>query len=119
MGYLVLALVGFACGALAMFFGLDSKRKRIEESKRRLDADTLLSQQQSEELINHQRQLNEKIDHLNSVRLEFEKRVISYDELKGENGTLKRDLRNIAINLHKLELDRDLQHQSQATIAER
>jgi len=119
MGYLVFALVGFACGGLAMFFALDAKRKRVEKLHQQQETQVRQNQERSEEINNRQKQLNQAIASLNSGRQEFEKQVISYRELTDENGLLKRDLRNLAINMRKLELDRDVQPQSQAVIAQK
>jgi len=119
MGYLVLALVGFACGGLAMYFGVIAERMRLVELKRRLDIQASLNQQQGQEVTDRQNHLNDAVTQLNSAHQEFEKQVISYNELTSENTVLKRDLRNIAVNVRKLELDQDLQQQSQAAIAEK
>jgi hypothetical protein len=49
----------------------------------------------------------------------FKKNVIAYDDLVAENAILKRDLLNIDVNLHKLEIDRDMQREKQSQLDER
>jgi len=50
---------------------------------------------------------------------EFERRVISYGEIQGENKILKRDLQNIDVHLNKLHLDGQAQQQRQKGLDER
>ena len=49
----------------------------------------------------------------------FEAKVVSFNELQEENTILKRDLRNLDVNVRKLQLDRDLQQQTQNTLDEK
>ena len=49
----------------------------------------------------------------------FRERSISCKELEDENRILKRDLRNLAIHVRKLDLDRDQQRQTQETLDEK
>jgi hypothetical protein len=145
MVYLIFALVGFACGGFAMMIALDAKRRKVQEQQAENAANASLHQKQFDELRTKQsqfveemrqqketlsRQLQERVDKIHSHEItinqqaekigsaqrEFESRVISYHELEGENGILKRDLRNLAIGMRKLELDRDLQNKSQAEL---
>ncbi len=62
------------------------------------------------------RRLNEQASQFNETQRQFDSRVISYKELEDENSILKRDLRNLAIGMRKLELDSTLQQQSQAAL---
>ena len=142
---IVFALVGFACGGLATIVALDTKRKKLQaiqadistsKTEHRLEVDDLRNQQQkfSQEIkIEREtlsRQLQERIEKIQgfeatlktqAAKLEDEQqllntRIISYKELNDENGLLKRDLRNLAIGMRKLELDQHLQQQSQASL---
>lgn len=49
----------------------------------------------------------------------FHARFISAKELQDENGILKQDLRNLAVKVRKLQLDRDQQQQTQETLDEK
>lgn len=49
----------------------------------------------------------------------FRERAISFKDLEDENGILKRDLRNLAIQVRKLQLDRDQQRQTQEMLDEK
>ena len=139
------ALIGVACGALAMFAAVDSKRKNIHaregkvlekelESKQQVErfyaekaqfTEALqrekqsLSQQLQErinKLTSYENTLNQREGKLAQDQQEYEKRVIAYSELQCENTWLKRDVRNLAIEMQKIELDQTLQQQSQEVL---
>jgi hypothetical protein len=142
---LLFALVGFACGGFAMMVALDAKRKKIQQDRAENAANAAQYQQEAEQLRNQHRQfademhrerenlsrqLQERLDKvrafedqqelqagkLTAFQQQLNSRVISYKELEGENIVVKRDLRNLAIGMRKLELDRNLQQQSQADL---
>ena len=92
----------------AAFLALETKRKAVRDHETRQQAQLLQIQQSS-------RELNEWQDRLRGQ----ESKVISYKELLDENALLKRDLRNIALGMSKLQLDRDQQRQTQHAIDER
>jgi hypothetical protein len=148
MVHLLFALIGFACGGVAMFVALDAKRKRLQKAETENASRAEEHQRNVEELRSRQvqfsedmqrerqslsRQLEERLDKLRgfeatlqdqSVKIkaaqqQFDSRIISYKELEEENATLKRDMRNLAVSIRKLELDRNLQHQSQAELDQR
>jgi hypothetical protein len=52
-------------------------------------------------------------------REEFEKQIITYANLSRENVALKRDLQNIDVTLHKLQLDGDARNKAQQHLDER
>jgi len=60
-----------------------------------------------------------RVAKLQEERREFSKQAIAYEELKGENALLKRDLQNLDINLNKLQLDVELQSQKQEQLDQR
>ncbi|MDB5297567.1 MAG: hypothetical protein JWO31_3550 [Phycisphaerales bacterium] len=56
---------------------------------------------------------------LRSRQAQFDARVIAYRELREENAILKRDLQNLDVNLHKLELDGEARDLRQADLTAR
>lgn len=108
MGPVLLALFGFVCGAALVFFVFEPRRKRVDDLDRKLkrfneeledrderlliEADRLRRERTSFELMRNQFQ---------SERLEFNQRIITYDDLSRENLILKTDLRNLAITAAK------------------
>lgn len=60
--------------------------------------------------------LNRLIADANAREADLQRRIISYRELQEENALLKRDLQNIDVNLHKLQLDGEARHQQQAQL---
>lgn len=130
MVYLVFALLGSACGGLAVYFALDTKRKKLDELQRRIEASKndndewfkkqgAHNQSVADHLKQRETQYNEVVAKFNAARQEFGNRVISYDELARENQMVKTDLRNIAVNIRKLELDRELQQKAQFAISDK
>jgi len=67
----------------------------------------------------HESALAERGAKLTAHERDLEARAVSYSELQGENAILKRDLRNLDVNLRKLELDRNQQQESQQALDER
>lgn len=127
MVHLIFALVGFACGGLAMFIALDAKRKRVQEMQRQQEKQIRENKEQLEtiqarenkfdgEMQRQQTQFSQAVAGLNTARKDFENQVITYREVTDENVILKRDLRNLAINLKKLDLDRELHNRSQVML---
>ena len=105
-------------------------RRRIEEQKRQQDAQAQRMQETQQAIKAKQQIVDEEDARLRAgrtefenevarsraARLEFEASVVSYKELQDENTILKRDLRNIDVHVRKLQLDRDLQRQTQDTL---
>jgi hypothetical protein len=56
---------------------------------------------------------------LDDRRRQLEARIISYQELQDENAIWKRDLQNVDVNLHKLELDGEARDLRQAELTAR
>jgi hypothetical protein len=108
MAYIVVTLLGLAGGWACAFLALENKRKGVQDRETRQKAQLLQIQQSN-------RELNEWQDRLKTQ----EAKVISYKEMLDENVLLKRDLRNIAVGVNKLQLDRDQQRQTQHAIDER
>ncbi len=148
MAYLVLSLAGMIAGGVCVFLALEAKRVRLALQKRQQAAreqkirDTVegikVRQQQATHALDARRQeldqlaarakaeqtarqqeLDHQIARLQMERADFDARVVSYGELSAENALLKRDLHNIDVTVRKLQLDRELQRQSQETLDQR
>ena len=65
------------------------------------------------------RNCNKFTEQFRAERARFDQRVVTYDELRVENGMLKRDLQNIDVNLHKVELDGQLREERQQELDRR
>lgn len=101
MAYFLMVLLGLLVGGAGVFFALARQRKTLAEAKKQRD-----SQRQEISQVLEDIRLREQKLH------EFEIRVVTYNELQEENAILKRDLRNAAVNLRKLELDHGAQRRS-------
>ncbi len=64
-------------------------------------------------------QVGVKENELASAQQRFQNQVISYRELQDENTILKRDLQNIDVNLHKLQLDGEPRQHKQEELDQR
>jgi hypothetical protein len=112
---LVFALVVFACGAgcVVTYFIMESPRKQAKEQLARLRSDRIRLEEERNELEDQTERLNTRKQSLASAIgehdrrakelaaqvAEFEKRIISYDELAIENSILKTDLKNLTVQM--------------------
>ncbi len=101
MLYAVVFVVGVIVGAASVFVILLETGRRLKAIEAR------------------QQELARQRARLKAKQEEFDARVVSYTELMDENTLLKRDLQNIDVDLRKLQLDRELQREKQATLDER
>lgn len=130
MDYVLIALIGLVGGGVCFFFATEPKRRRLDEQQRRHDAraDQFQKTQQAHDarkktlddeafrLNAARREFADDAARFGTARSEFDAKVISYKELQEENTILKRDLRNIDVNLRKAELDRQIQQQTQESL---
>jgi hypothetical protein len=126
-------LLAFVGGAACVYFPFEQKRKRLGAAIRlqqslaqqmlvdRQAIDTKLQELAHEEV--RLRALRSKLDNedaaLKNSRSEFEAMAISYLDLQAENTVLKRDLRNIHVGVRKVQLDVELQKQTQKAVEEK
>jgi multidrug resistance efflux pump len=100
MDYFLMVLLGLLGGGAGVFVALARQRRSLAEAKKQRES----QHKEISEILEDIRLREQKLH-------EFEIRVVTYNELQEENAILKRDLRNAAVHLRKLELD----HQSQET----
>ena len=105
MIYAIMLLIGLVGGGVSVFIALTERQRKLREQKARQDAkeSELRASIQSAEA--KKRALETEKAEFEVRRRGFEARVVSYDELLGENAILKRDLQNVDVNLRKLQLD--------------
>ena len=108
MLYAVMLLLGVFAGAISVYVILENRRRRLRELEDKLS-------RQAREIKETLPGIREREHELK----EFQAQVISYKELKDENAILKHDLQNIDVNLRKLQLDRDVQRESQEQLDQR
>ena len=65
------------------------------------------------------RDLDDATTRFKAAETEFNARAVSYKELQDENEIVKQDMRNLDVQMRKLELDRDVTRQSQDALDER
>jgi hypothetical protein len=119
MYYVLCFLVGVVVGGICLFLYVAEWHARIKAREAALAprakaADDAVSAANAKEqaLERHREEFDRHYE-------DFKQRIISYDELASENKILKRDLQNIDVNLHKLELDVDVQQRRQRQLDER
>jgi hypothetical protein len=122
-GPILLAILGFGCGATLFYFLLEPRRVRLEALDRRLkrlDRDLRQEQEDLEDRsgrLRRERAAHEedRVQFL-AQRAEFSQRVITYNELLQENAILKTDLRNAATITSKQDYEHQLLVQRQDKI---
>jgi hypothetical protein len=123
MDYVVVMLIGLACGGVSVFVVLDSRRKRVEREQAvlndewsRLHGEVLQYQARVQDLSTAQASFNSAVEQYNHANAEFNSRSVTYSDLQAENVVLKRDLRNLNIHLRKLKLDGEVAKEKQVTL---
>jgi hypothetical protein len=119
MPWVICFLVGSFTGAVAVFVLLIDRSRRLknrESASEQLAAKA--KQAQLDALAKEQAIERREID-LRLRREQFEQQVITYANLNQENLALKRDLQNIDVTLHKVQLDGDVRNQTQQRLDER
>lgn len=148
MSWVICFFVGLITGAALLFFVLSDRHRRIllraaqaESQSRdfaRRDAEMKVrardldqrenllraegaaaAERTEEERKARLRDVEHRESSLRSERAALEARVISYRELEQENAILKRDLQNIDVVLHKVQLDSELLEAKQRELDER
>ena len=108
MFYVLTLLIGIGAGAMSVFAIIEFRRRQLKELQGKLDTQSRVN----EDRLALIREKERRID-------EFEQRVVTFDELLGENTILKRDLQNVDVTMRKLEMDRDTQRETQQQLDQR
>lgn len=111
----IMTFIGFLFGGI-LVFALLSKASRRWRELSVLKEDVT---QKGHALTKSQSELDRARAEFARRESEFNGKAVTYSELQSENAIIKQDLRNIDVNLLKLQMDRDLQEESQAKIIER
>jgi hypothetical protein len=105
MSQILAALIGMILGAAGFWFILERKRREISAAQATLDATrtenraaAAANAQARDQLVTYRKELERS-------KAEFDSQIVSYRRLTDENEILRRDLRNVDIQLRKLQLD--------------
>jgi hypothetical protein len=119
MWYVVTLFLGMLTGALCMglavmdWYAKTKKKAQASETLARRGKEASVAAEAKE------KELAEISRRLFQDRQQLDSRTISYGELEQANKILKRDLQNIDVQLHKLELDGELQREQWKELDER
>ncbi len=116
MDYVIVCLIGVLGGGFTVFIALDSKRRKLDKQRQEQELEAQQIQNDSDALAKKKVELDQLSKTLTKDQSEFNARAISYQELQGENAILKHDLRNLDVNIRKLQLDHQQQRHTQGTI---
>ena len=119
MDYIIVTILGIVGGWGCALIALAVQREKLRAQKREQDLMTEQIRQSSQSIGAARQQIETESSRLEAATAEFDRRAVSYKELQDENSILKRDLRNLDMNVRKLQLDRDQQRQSQETLDQR
>lgn len=119
----VFFFIGILVGVVCIFPYLSQKwkllalqRQKLDHETKRLDEQTLASHALAKDLEALRVEIGASAVALTEDRKKLDARIISFKELEDENSILKRDLQNVDVNLHKLELDHELKRRKQEII---
>jgi hypothetical protein len=100
----VLTLLALAGGTAVTFFVMDAPRRRAIELRRQLDGEKFAAERERRDNADQSRELNARDRTLAAAEAalarrtaEFERRAVTYDDLRAENQLVKADLRNMAL----------------------
>jgi len=116
MDYVIVCLIGVFGGGFAVFIALDSKRRRLDKQRQEQDLQAESIRSDSHILATKKEELDQLSKSLTKDQSEFNARAISYHELQGENTILKHDLKNLDINIRKMQLDHQQQRHTQEAL---
>jgi len=134
MAYVVFALLGMCGGGFSVFMALEEKRRHFKAQQQQHEVQVKESQDQLELKVEELDLKTEELDKLHqsletwrdelsknrlalvSTQSSFDNKAIAYADLQTENTILKRDLRNVALHVRKLELDHEVRRQTQQTL---
>ena len=123
MAGVLLAILGFICGAAAVYFLFEPRRKRVELLSGRLERLQVELDDKERETVQGVNRLLAERSAFESARAqfqathaEFHRRVVAYDELVRENSIVKADLKNFATIARKQEYDKSVVEGRQKTI---
>jgi phage-related minor tail protein len=108
-------------GAKENIQALAGRQKQLDQQAKEKSQDLADRQEElrrqakenSDAAAQRRQELNQQALALKDWQEQLDKRVVSYEELQQENSILKRDLKNIDVNLRKVQMDRDLQAKNQ------
>jgi len=112
-------LLGLGAGAAFAWVASQQGRFRLKRQREEQQAQAKRINESLQKIQASQSQLEKSQLDLKVREDQFNERAIRYEELQNENAILKRDLQNVDVNLRKLLLDRDLQHQRQEELDQR
>ena len=119
MPYVFAFVMGVIGGGVCVFLVLVEMRRRLNQQKGEQDTQARKNDEATSKIETRRQELDRETAELRTKQTDIAARIISYGELRDENTLLKRDLQNIDVDLRKLQLDRDLQRQTQETLDQR
>ncbi|MGC4002556.1 MAG: hypothetical protein QM811_05190 [Pirellulales bacterium] len=119
MGYAILAIVGFFCGALLSYLLLETRRASFAAIKLHTDNEKKQLRAAWIDLSYSQEQHNQQLQDFESAKIVFNNQFVNYQTLFNENIAIKKDLAVLHQKWRKTYLDQSLQHKQQQTLYKR
>src|SRR5438105_3053238 len=104
---------GLIAGGVCLWLAVMDRHRRMREREKISDSQHRRATEMLDRLKRMETDLVSREQELAKHKHDWDRRIISYQELQNENAILKRDLQNIDVNLRKLELDGELRRQRQ------
>lgn len=119
MLYFVMLLLGFAGGGVCVFLLVMQKLQAVRKQQESLERRQAEYRMQRDALNQSLHEFMENKQLLADEQIAFRQRVVTYDELRAENTTLKHDLQNNDVARRKLEMDVIKQAENQENISDK
>jgi hypothetical protein len=119
MWYGITLFLGLLAGAFCVGIAVMDWARKVREKEKAAELQAKRYKEALEAATAKQRELDQLSANLLKQGRDLEHRIITYSELEAENRTLKRDLQNVDVHLHKLELDTEVQAHRQKELDER
>ncbi len=119
MDYVISFVLGMIGGGISVFIAVDARRRWIQRKVNDLEVQAVEIDEKYWEVQDREKSIPEQSESLARERKEFDSQAVNYTELRDENLILKRDLRNVAVEIRKAQLDRREQQKQHDLIAEK
>jgi len=114
--YLVILFAGMIAGVICTLLYVWPLRRDSLDRMKQADRKVREAQVSADDANALQARLIQELEQVAVHTAELSAKKISYDELARENLVLKRDLQNLDVNLHKIELDGEIRDKRQAEV---
>ncbi|MCA9092852.1 MAG: GIY-YIG nuclease family protein [Planctomycetaceae bacterium] len=112
-------VLGMCGGAFCAYFFLEARSRMLSSEREKLSDLKKDLDRSAGELLNQKEEFRIERDQFKIQQQKFDANKVSYQELQEENAVLKRDLRNVDVQVRKTQLDVRAREMAQQAIEEK